>query len=1507
MFGDHDRKTSSAHSGSRARRAIPWVRSLVRGAMLAAVLALLLGALLTLASPQAGAQTPAKSTDATLARWEWRTANGAVNIDHCWPQWRGDFLNLQPAFTASNTVYAQTVTYRHTHVAVKAIANDDGATITFSRGSTSVPARDAKQGFGNSQRPVNGCHRTVGDQDVTGIKYTNAIALDSGTTSVSVTVTAEDGTTTKTYTATITRGIGISFSIDGKLVSHPSLYEAISSRGILVEEGGTFTMSATLTGPAPQDIPIMPRVFLARGNTDQTHRGNAEFSDLGAGTTKHQIQTPGGFHYAQYDPLSFETGESGSKSVTVTLPEDDDRQTDSFVIEFQVLNTHLVQTESNWPRQGIIIRDNDAPNAPRNLVVTPGVQSLKVKWDPPTGSDLPRIGGTAWNGNLWYERSDNRAITLDGYEVQYRESRAPNSDGTPGNPSTGWTTAARHFTYQHFQINTPAKNNWTIRHLKPNTSYDVRVRALNRDEYSDWAEAPSASTPRGGDFEDRSQDKIGWTATLTAGQTRHAFGIGCLFWADTSSEVPCADQTIPVLASGGLEPSTFNFWYNGRQIRVNGLYRIDSHVDWFADPFREQLQRLDLNLSHPLPGDRDIRLRIGGVGGLEFKLSAGSNGGGNYRWNLPGFFWETGNVTKVELIEVMSATRAACANCQTGFAVTVLSAPKPQEAPREPESDSGPETTPGPETEPKTTPDPQPKSTPDPQPKTTPDPQPDPQTNPQPDPQPDPQPQPQPSQQPDPQPQPQIQAQTAQEPEPEPDPLPELSDLAKEYDADGNRVIDINEYVKAARDYASSTITLEQFTAVKDAWIEGTRKDLNLSTKLKTTNRPPTVDSAFNDLTLTHQGDSQQISTSGRFSDPDGHTITAIEAASSAKSVASVAMASDDSSLTLTGRSSGTATITVTAHDGHNGRVQDTFTVTVKAAPTVASAIADISSLATGTSQDVALASVFSDPDGDALTLSASSSASTVATVSVATDGSKLTVAGIARGTATITVNARDSDGNEVSDSFDVTVIQPNQAPTVASAIDDATIVKTSGTHEVTLSSVFADADTDDTLTITAKSSKTSVATVSVASDGSKLTVTAKSRGSATIIVTASDGEAEVSDTFKVKVKAAPTVASAISDISSLAAEELHQISVSNIFSDADGDTLTYSVASTDEDTAAAYVLLTDLYLLTVKPGKVTITLTAQDSDGNKVSDAFDVTVTPANKAPTVASAISDVTIPNTSGTKQVSLSGVFSDADGDSLTITAKSSKTSVATVSVASDGSNLTVTAKSRGSATITVTASDGKAEVSDTFTVKVKAAPAVASAIADIGSLKARASQQISLAGVFSDADGDALTLSAASSDSSVVTVSEQLDPETASATAITVTAVTSGTATITVTARDADGNEATDAFDVTVPAQQQERVVTLPGPVGDLTLTDEGGSVVVSWTAPTLGSAPTRYIVHLKPEGGEAGRGKTKTPKAKKTKVTFDSLEAGQTYKVWIRAQNQAGKGERVHATISLPSP
>ena len=217
----------------------------------------------------------------------------------------------------------------------------------------------------------------------------------------------------------------------------------------------------------------------------------------------------------------------------------------------------------------------------------------------------------------------------------------------------------------------------------------------------------------------------------------------------------------------------------------------------------------------------------------------------------------------------------------------------------------------------------------------------------------------------------------------------------------------------------------------------------------------------------------------------------------------------------------------------------------------------------------------------------------------------------------------------------------------------------------------------------------------------------------------------------------------------------------------------------------------------------------------------------PSNQAPTVSSAIADATIVNESGTREVSLSGVFSDTDNDALTITADSSNDAVTTVSVAADYSTLTVNAQSRGTATVTVTADDGNGgTVEDAFTVTVKAAPVVASAIADM-SLVAGDTRDVTLSVVFSDPDGDALSFTAASTDPDVVNAI--LFQGT-----LTIIGATDGAETITVTAQDSDGNTVSDAFDVSVSRPEVDHGE--PTPVSDLRCVAKTDQVAFLWDEP-----------------------------------------------------------------------
>ena len=236
----------------------------------------------------------------------------------------------------------------------------------------------------------------------------------------------------------------------------------------------------------------------------------------------------------------------------------------------------------------------------------------------------------------------------------------------------------------------------------------------------------------------------------------------------------------------------------------------------------------------------------------------------------------------------------------------------------------------------------------------------------------------------------------------------------------------------------------------------------------------------------------------------------------------------------------------------------------------------------------------------------------------------------------------------------------------------------------------------------------------------------------------------------------------------------------------------------------------------------------------------------PPNQAPTVAIAISDAAIVNESAALEVSLNGVFSDPDGDALTITAASGDEAKATVSVAGDYSSLTVTAQAWGTATITVTADDGKGvTVDETFTVTVKAAPVVASAIADL-SLEVGGTQDITLSSVFTDPDGDDLTFAVDSTDPDVANPLEFHGT-------LTIIGGSAGSATVTVTARDSDGNVVSDQFDVAVTGP--------PTPVVNLRCVAETDRVIFLWDTPEWSDGETYaydYELTLPDGRTEAGR-------------------------------------------------
>ena len=164
--------------------------------------------------------------------------------------------------------------------------------------------------------------------------------------------------------------------------------------------------------------------------------------------------------------------------------------------------------------------------------------------------------------------------------------------------------------------------------------------------------------------------------------------------------------------------------------------------------------------------------------------------------------------------------------------------------------------------------------------------------------------------------------------------------------------------------------------------------------------------------------------------------------------------------------------------------------------PPVPLGIADMT-VAVGHTATVNLSLYFNDPDGDTLLYTAVTSDAGVAAASVA--GSTLTVAGVAKGTATVTVTAHDPEGLSARQDFTVTV--PNRSPVAVDSIPGVELVAGDSTA-LEVSPYFSDPD-GDTLTYTAATSDAGLALVTVSGD--TVTVTGAAPGTATVTVSAAD------------------------------------------------------------------------------------------------------------------------------------------------------------------------------------------------------------------------------------------------------------------------------------------------------------------------------------------------------------------------------------------------------------------
>ncbi|MDE2663033.1 MAG: hypothetical protein OXI39_08525 [Gemmatimonadota bacterium] len=364
-------------------------------------------------------------------------------------------------------------------------------------------------------------------------------------------------------------------------------------------------------------------------------------------------------------------------------------------------------------------------------------------------------------------------------------------------------------------------------------------------------------------------------------------------------------------------------------------------------------------------------------------------------------------------------------------------------------------------------------------------------------------------------------------------------------------------------------------------------------------------------------GGSRSVDLSSYFRDPDGDALT-YAAWSSHPSVATVGISG--TVLNVAGVGAGSATVTVTAADlGGLAAVQTVAVRVGNRAPQPVGTISAIS-LTVGASHTLDASVYFRDPDGDALSYRVRSTIPSVAAASVSRN--TVTIAGVSLGRTTLTLTATDPAGLTATQTVAVAVVQtPNRPPQVRSGwrLDGLTVGE-SHMHNIVEGRHFIDPD-GDALTFTAVSRTPNIVTASM--NGNVVTVTGVAPGEGVVAVTAADPSG-LTATLDVEVMVIPGSNRAPEAVGTIPAQELEypdgetSVELTPYFRDPDGDPLTYTASSSDEDVVVATTVIWEgnrpLLVLNLGEGATsdltaTVTVTATDPGGLTATQTVTVNV----------------------------------------------------------------------------------------------------------------------------------------------------------------------------------------------------------------------------------------------------------------------------------------------------------
>ncbi len=496
-----------------------------------------------------------------------------------------------------------------------------------------------------------------------------------------------------------------------------------------------------------------------------------------------------------------------------------------------------------------------------------------------------------------------------------------------------------------------------------------------------------------------------------------------------------------------------------------------------------------------------------------------------------------------------------------------------------------------------------------------------------------------------------------------------------------------------------------------------------------------------------------------------------------------------------------------------------TVTVTVTPVNDVPDAVNDSATTNEDTAVIVSVRSNDTDPENNTLTVTAV----TQGTKGVVTINGGTTVTytpnANANGSDSFTYTISDGNGGTDTATVSVTITAVNDAP---DAVNDS--ATTNEDTAVTVSVLDNDTDAENnTLTVTAVTQGTKGTVAINGSTTVTYTPNANANGSDSFTYTISDGNGGTDTaTVSITITAVNDAPDAVNDSATTNEDVAVTVSVRDNDTDLDNDTLTVTAVTQG---AKGTVTINDGTTVTYTPnananGSDSFTYTISDGNGGTDTATVSITITAVNDAP---DAVNDSATTNEDSAVTVSVLGNDTDAENNTLTVTAVTQGTK-GTVTI-NGGTTVTYTpnANVNGTDSFTYTISDGNGGT-DTATVSititgVNDAP---DAINDAATTNEDTAVTVSVRDNDTDLDNDTLTVTAVTQGTKgTVTIN--------SGTTVTYTpnANANGSDSFTYTISDGNGGMDTATVAITINA-----VNDAPDAVNDVAATNEDTAVSIS---------------------------------------------------------------------------